>query len=77
LNNIWSTDVSAIDKHINQEIPWTKSGDQLQQVLQYEIDEIRTLAKKLKPFLPDTAEKIEEQFKGPKIKSSAPLFPRI
>lgn len=77
LNNIWSTDVSAIDKHINQETPWTKSGDQLQQILQYEIDEIRTLAKKLKPFLPDTAEKIEEQFKGPKIKSSTPLFPRI
>lgn len=76
LNNIWSTDISPIDIHINQETPWARKGDQLQQVLQYEIDEIRLLAKKLIPFLPETAEKIQNQFTG-KIKSGEPLFPRI
>lgn len=77
LNNIWTTYISPIDIHINQETPWTRKGYQLQRVLGYEIDEIRSVAKKLKPFLPETAEKIEEQFKGPKIKSGKPLFPRI
>jgi methionyl-tRNA synthetase len=38
---------------------------------------IRDIAKLLKPFLPETAEKIEKQFKGPKIKSGDPLFPRL
>lgn len=77
LNNIWSTDISTVDKHLNQETPWTKKGDQLKQVLDYEVEEIRSLARKLKPFLPDTAEKIEVQFKGPKIKAAEILFPRL
>ena len=77
LSNIWTTDISSIDKHVNQETPWTRKGDELQKILQYEVDEIRSLAKKLKPFLPETAEKIEKQFAGPKIKSQKPLFPRI
>lgn len=38
---------------------------------------IDLIASDLKPFLPETAEKIEEQFKGPKIVSKEPLFPRI
>jgi len=38
---------------------------------------LRALAIKLRPFLPETAKKIEEQFKGPKITSQKPLFPRI
>jgi methionyl-tRNA synthetase len=77
LNNIWATDISAVDKHINQETPWTRKGQELQGVLQKEIDDIRIIAKRLSPFLPKTAEKIGEQFKGPKIKSGSPLFPRI
>ena len=31
----------------------------------------------LLPFMPETAQKIKEQFKGPKIKAAAPLFPRL
>lgn len=77
LNNIWVTDILALDKHINQETPWARTGNQLQQVLQFEVDEIRSIAKKLQPFLPETAEKIEGQFEGSKIKSTDPLFPRI
>ena len=41
------------------------------------IDRIRQLAFDIKPFLPDTSSQIEECFKGPKIKSTKPLFPRL
>jgi methionyl-tRNA synthetase len=77
LANIWASDISALDKHINQETPWTKSGPDLQKILQEEIDDIREIAQKLKPFLPETAEKIEKQFSESKIKSGEPLFPRL
>jgi methionyl-tRNA synthetase len=77
LANIWASDISALDKHINQETPWTRSGSDLQKILQEEIDNIREIAQKLKPFLPETAEKIEKQFGESKIKSSEPLFPRL
>lgn len=77
LNNIWAVDITSLDRHVNQETPWARKGNELQQVLQHEVDEIRLLSKKVKPFLPETAEKIEKQFAGPKIKSGAPLFPRL
>ncbi len=77
LANIWNVDISAVDIHINQETPWTRKGSDLQKILQEEINNIRIIAKRLEPFLPETAEKIEEQFKGPKIKAGAPLFPRL
>jgi methionyl-tRNA synthetase len=41
------------------------------------VREIRQISFNLQPFLPKTAEKIEKQFEGPKIKSEKPLFPRI
>lgn len=78
LQDIWTNDVSAIDKHVDQNQPWTiKDKDKLKEVLQEEINLIRRLAPKLKPFMPEVSEKIENQFKRPKIKSEAPLFPRI
>ena len=77
LKNIWVTDLSPIDKHIDHETPWTRKGGELKRVLQEEIDEVRRLANKLQPFLPETSEKILAQFKGPGIKSRPPLFSRI
>lgn len=78
LSNIWNADISAIDKHVDQNSPWLiKDKKKLKSVLQEEIDNIRKIAKKIRPFLPETAEKIEKQFKGPKIKSGEPLFPRL
>jgi methionyl-tRNA synthetase len=77
IQRIW-LDVSIADKHINHNAPWQqKNRDRLKNILQEEIDSIRKIALRLKPFLPKTAEKIEEQFKGPKITSQKPLFPRI
>jgi len=77
LSRIW-LDISIVDSHMNHNAPWLeKDNNKLKGVLQEEINDIRKIAFRLKPFLPETAEKIEEQFKGAKITSGKPLFPRI
>lgn len=76
LKTIWEN-VTETDQLINEEEPWKLKGEALKKVLIHLIDHIRSVAFNLKPFLPETAEKIEKQFKGPKIKSGAPLFPRL
>ncbi len=69
--------IKVKDEEISRDEPWNKSGDELFNILQSAVDEIRKIAFNLKIFLPGTAKKIEEQFKGPKIISQKPLFPRI
>lgn len=76
LNDI-QLEIRALDQFVNNEKPWTLEGDKLQKVLEVCVDAIRSLVPYLKPFMPETAEKIEQQFSGPKISSSSPLFPRI
>lgn len=76
MKTIWE-EITQTDQFINEEKPWTLTGDELQKVLIHIVDHIRAIANDLKPFMPDTAKKIEEQFKGPKIKAGAPLFPRL
>jgi methionyl-tRNA synthetase len=76
LKTIW-LEVTQTDQFINEEEPWTLKSEGLKKVLVHLVDHIRSIAFNLKPFLPETAEKIEKQFKGPKIKSAAPLFPRL
>jgi methionyl-tRNA synthetase len=76
LKTIWET-ISQIDQFINEEEPWTLKGEELRKVLTHLVDHIRFIAFSLKPSLPQTSEKIEKQFKGPKIKAESPLFPRI
>jgi len=74
---IWQEKITADDKLIDQEKPWQLSGQKLKTALEKLIGEIRQIAFNLKPFLPETAAKIEKQFAGPKIKAEKPLFPRI
>lgn len=76
LKTIWE-EISQTDQFINEEEPWTLKGDELKKVLTHLVDHLRSIAFNLKPFLPETAEKIERQFKETKIKSEAPLFPRL
>ena len=76
LAEIW-TWISSVDKQIEVEKPWTLTGKPLKRALQLWIAEIIKIAVALRPFLPDTSQKILTQFKGPKISSAAPLFPRI
>lgn len=76
LKTIWE-EISETDQFINEEEPWTLKGEDLKKILVHLVDHLRSISFNLKPFLPETAEKIEKQFKGPKIKSYAPLFPRL
>jgi methionyl-tRNA synthetase len=69
--------ISDTDQFINQKEPWNKNGNELRNILNFLVKQIRIIAFNLGPFLPETAEKIEKQFKGPKIKAEAPLFPRL
>lgn len=76
LKTIWE-EVAQTDQFINEEEPWTLKGEELKKVLVHLVDHIRSIAFNLKPFLPETAEKIEKQFDSAKIKAEAPLFPRL
>lgn len=69
--------VNEDNKRINESKWWELTGSELQQTLQSGVDSIRKIAFHLQPFIPQTAEKILEQFKGPKIKAEKPLFPRL
>lgn len=75
LNYLWGQ-ISELDQKINQEKPWELEGDRAREVLTPLAYSIREISQNLRPFLPETAEKIEKQFSG-EIKSSTPLFPRI
>ncbi|HKB88163.1 MAG TPA: methionine--tRNA ligase [Patescibacteria group bacterium] len=75
---IVQTEIKSLDEMINKTEPWNiKDETKLKDFLQICVDRIRQIGFELKPFLPETAQKIENQFKGPKIKSEAPLFPRL
>ena len=76
LSIIWET-IKATDQYINDKKPWTLSGEELQKTLVPAIENIRSVAMQLQPFLPETANTILKQFKGPTIQSQPPLFPRI
>ncbi len=76
LELIWR-EIKILDVEINNRKPWSLSKEKANPFLTKFMHEIRNIAFALKPFLPETAKKIEEQFKGPKITSQPPLFPRI
>lgn len=79
LSFVWQK-ITQLDKYINEEKPWelAKNNDaKLKAVLSHSIDQIQEIAVLLEPFLPETAKKIEEQFKSSTITSGEPLFPRI
>ena len=75
LEEIWKK-IKILDTKINSEELW-KDTDKKTTSLVEVIEGIRQIAFDLKPFLPETAEKIESQFSGDKIKSGSPLFPRL
>lgn len=69
--------VSGTDQYINREEPWNRSGQDLQNILNIAVKHILQISVLIKPFLPETAGKIEKQFSSTKIQSAPPLFPRI
>jgi len=65
------------DKYISENEPWKLEGEKLSEVLNRAVGSIKFIAHGLLPFLPETAQKIEKQFAGPKITAQPPLFPRL
>lgn len=79
LSFIWKK-ITLLDQFINQEKPWAlikTNSQKAQAILAHCVDQIQEIALLLAPFLPQTSNKILEQFKGPNIVSGKPLFPRI
>lgn len=75
LETIWKN-ISIADSNINRHELW-KDTKNKSRILVDITNTIKQIAYDLKPFLPETAEKIEKQFTGPRIKSEKPLFPRL
>lgn len=78
-NLIWE-EISKCDIIIDKEKPWelAKSDkEKLAKVLNDLLERIRQISLALRPFLPETAEKILSGFKGKKPKKGEPLFPRL
>ncbi len=72
--------ISEWDQSLEDNKPWQYKKnieDKLPGYLEQLINAVRETAQLLLPILPQTAEKILEQFKGPTITSQPPLFPRL
>jgi methionyl-tRNA synthetase len=76
LENIWKV-IKNLDVRINNEHPWNLSQAEAVPLLEKYSVNLLNIAYLLRPFLPDTAEKIEKQFGQAKIRSDKPLFPRL
>lgn len=79
LTFIWKK-ITATDRFINEEKPWELVKNDTQKakkVLAHCVVQIQEIAALLGPFMPETSGKIIELFKGPEIKSTKPLFPRL
>lgn len=79
---IWGA-IRGLDQYLSKERPWKQNLNEANKTLSNIVVGTEGLTSLveiiycLKPFLPETAAKIEEQFKGPKIVAGQPLFPRI
>ena len=74
---VWEA-LALVDKHVSDNEPWKiKDSEKLFSVLSYEVNEIRRIATLLEVFLPETAQKIQQQFNRTKIVFEGALFPRI
>lgn len=82
LEYIW-THIDSLNKYLNNKAPWNQASDEAKQTLQDVISGtdgivgILNIAEALKPFLPDTAVRIDKCFSGDEIAPIEPLFKRI
>ena len=74
LNEIWGL-VSFCDKYIEEKKPWSLDDETENKIIFSNIIySLKNISQMLRPFLPETAEKMDSQIK--KLKAE-PLFPRI
>ncbi len=75
LSVIWKL-ITEADQKINETKPWELAGEKVERILLDLVKRIQAIGFNLKPFLPQTAEKILKQFSG-EVKSAPVLFPRL
>jgi methionyl-tRNA synthetase len=73
---IWNK-IGECDKTINENEVWKLTGETRDAILIQLVTSIRQIACDLLPFLPDTAQKISDQFNVELVQSGNPLFPRL
>lgn len=75
LEELWKK-IKSLNKKIDDFAPWKKNQTERKDFLINCFYELRSISWQLKPFLPETAEKILNSTSG-KIKKINPLFPKI
>ena len=76
---VWGR-IGELDRFVDSEKPWElvkRRDPKIKSVLAHLVDGILEISGILRPFMPETTERIEKQFSEAKIKSAPPLFPRI
>jgi len=76
---VWEK-ITKLNQFIDSQKPWDlikNENPRAKDILNHVVDGIVEIAALIEPFLPETAEKIEEQFTKPQIVSQKPLFPRL
>jgi len=76
MNKIWQR-VREMDRFISEHQVWKKEEEEKQKMLEYLVGEIRQIAVDLKPFMPETAEKIAKQYGEVEIIKGEALFPKL
>ena len=76
LGVVWGK-IREADKLINEKEVWKLKGEEKKKILRELVGIIRQIGVDLKPFLPETAEKIMKQFGGKKIVRGKNLFERL
>ena len=80
LKYIWDK-IGKIDALISESKPWelAKAGKtkEIKKILEKSANTIYEISQLLKPFLPETAEKVEKIITAKKIRKAEPLFPRL
>ena len=71
------TQIDQQDKYLAQQKPWTQTGSKQAQILEQVVEQILLIAHHLQPFMPATAQKLEEHFSAKRITALTPLFPRL
>jgi methionyl-tRNA synthetase len=74
-NLIWE-EIKTLNKQIDVFSPWKKKPDERKNFLNQSLTNLYLIAKKLEPFLPQTAQKIIDGL-SLKVSKIPPLFPKI
>ena len=82
LKTIWGN-VAGLDRYMSEKRPWQQESSEANKTLSNIVigttglRGLRDIAEALKPFMPQTAEKISKQFNAEKITKVEPMFPKL